>query len=308
MENKTLNLLAFNELSLSDASQIHIADFFYNWIKIKEIFLLKSFPKILFTFSQLENTNKIGVKLRDMIENSGLNEHNKSILYNEINSSPFIIDEQIGVVSYLGKESSGLTFSHYHKIPTISLLSEVDWQSFILKSNHEYLDDIGEILNVDVNIKNIANLEGMKDTWIEEFKPDWLSSIEIFKATLSSFDKVVVSDNVIEYLKLNKVESLWSRFYNIVSSFNSYSHDFWKRENVMWSKLNEKFNLNVRPESDITLSKYGSQRNFNNENGCKEIFSYHFDMSKSLRGYVKEMPLSKSFYIAEITHHLDIAT
>lgn len=308
MEKECIQSISFNELSLQQANQFHVSALFYNWLELKRVLLLKNLPNILFSFSQLENTNVAGIKLRDMIENSALDENEKGILYNEINSSPFLSYEPDGVVSFSGRISSGLTSSHYNDIPTISLLSENEWESFILKSNLECLDGDGSILSTEVQIRNIANLDDLKNSWIDSLKPDWLSSIDIFHETLNNFKRVIISESVINYLSLNKSDALWGRFYNIVFCLDSYACDFWNRDRVMWSKLNEKFNLNIRSESDSTLSKYGAQRRFHNEIKKREIFSYHFDMSKSLRGYLKEVPAEKRFFIAEITIHLDIVT
>lgn len=308
MNDERLKLISFNELSLLKANNSHVADFFYNWVKLKNALLLKSLPNILFSFSELENTNLAGVKLRDMIESAGLDQNQKAVLYNEINSSPFTACELTGIVSFSGNASVGLTTSHYNGIPTISLLSDADWNFFVLESNLECLDSAGNIVNSKVEIKNIANVDDLEGTWLESLKPNWLSSYDIFCKTLNSFDKVLLSERVFAFLKKNNSETLWVKFYNIVYCLHSYACSFWNREKVMWSKLNEKFNLNIRPESEVTLSKYGMQRSFHNELGKSEIFTYHFDMSKSLRGYLKEVPDRKIFFIGEITQHLDIVT
>ena len=76
------------------------------------------------------------------------------------------------------------------------------------------------------------------------------------------------------------------------------------REHVMWNQIKD-LGLNVRPESERTLRKYGNQRRFKNEYNKNEIFSYHFDMPRDSRAYLKEVIEEKKIFIANIVSHLD---
>ncbi len=78
-------------------------------------------------------------------------------------------------------------------------------------------------------------------------------------------------------------------------------------DNVMWNQIKD-LGLNVRPESEKTLRKYGYQRKFKNENDRNEQFSYHFDMPNASRAYLKAITHDKKIFIANIVPHLDNVT
>ncbi|MCI5222562.1 MAG: hypothetical protein D3924_07815 [Candidatus Electrothrix sp. AR4] len=108
-------------------------------------------------------------------------------------------------------------------------------------------------------------------------------------------------------MHLNQSQTIIEKFEISVQKLDKYCSDFWKRENVMWNQMKD-LGLNVRPESEQTMNKYGNQRIFKNENSRNEKFSYHFNMPNAHRAYLKAITDDKKIFIANIVPHLDTVT
>lgn len=70
----------------------------------------------------------------------------------------------------------------------------------------------------------------------------------------------------------------------------------------------EKVNLNISPESDSTLKKFGAQRMFSIPGIGKRLFSLHIKMGDGLRNYFFPDNSNRKVYIGYIGPLLRIAS
>jgi hypothetical protein len=78
----------------------------------------------------------------------------------------------------------------------------------------------------------------------------------------------------------------------------------WNTGNFSYKEINRRFALNISPESEATMSRYGNERIFKLPNGNSEIFELHIKTG-DLRFHFYVNNSDKSVYVGYIGHHLN---
>jgi hypothetical protein len=98
--------------------------------------------------------------------------------------------------------------------------------------------------------------------------------------------------------------SLFNQMVEVLKKFD-YAVSKWKSESGIFSytAINQTYSLNISPESDQTMNKYGDERRFKLPGGKTELFELHIKTG-NLRFHFFPDNITRKVYIGYIGHHL----
>ncbi|MDW1974401.1 hypothetical protein [Vibrio sp. Vb1980] len=299
-------IFPFNEISLDNLNHQNDIEHFYRQIEELICLLnLEKIPNIVFKSDFVSlNINGIG-NIHDIIKKSDLKDDDERALLSIIQNTPYIDEEAIHPyqITYSDIDAHGLTYAYSKDIASISIPG-ADWDRFFINAKKISITDNAELKEEFITIKHLGNLKEIQGSWLEELIPiaSYSNQEEFLEYIETQYLKIIISKDCIDSIKgltLPKVRKL-DRSLEIL---NNYCTSNWKVGKLRYSSISE-LGLHVRPESDSTLQQYSEQRTFKNEDGDKEVFSLHFDISEGERAYIKGVVTDKSIFIPYIGKHL----
>ncbi|EQC1055765.1 hypothetical protein ACY2HK_002481 [Providencia rettgeri] len=300
-------LLPFNEMSLADVKTPEdIVSFFCLIEELVKLLNLKKLPDIVFKSNILSSDITANSNLYDIINNSSLCIENKGILFSIIQNTPFIEEFDLTdiQIKYNDTYAYGLAYAHLKDIPSISIPNH-PWLEFLITAQKEYLTSQAHLEREIVNIKHIGDLNKCnKPSWFTQILPNsyYSNSDEFINFCNKNFLRVQISSdslNSIKQLPLDKLIKM-ERSFQIL---NNYCEEYWKFGNLRSTVICD-LGLHLRPDSEITMNKYGEQRDFKNEINETERFTLHFDVSEGERSYIKGLTQEKKIFVAYVGAHL----
>ncbi|EHU2502374.1 hypothetical protein VXQ12_08855 [Acinetobacter baumannii] len=193
-----------------------------------------------------------------------------------------------------------------------SFFTHEKWENFLIQCKQQSLDENTSEINIsDVNIKNIGKLEKIdEDCWIYEYlQNEDENNLDSLLANLSSYNNLLFSKDVITSIRsYGENTSLINALVRNFEIMQLYCEKFWHFGNLRISHLKDLGLTTIKPESDVTLSKFGSQRLFIDHNGVRstEPYSFHFNLPDFKRCYIKgiEEDGKRKILVAYIGEHL----
>ncbi|MDA0695984.1 MAG: hypothetical protein O2793_06130 [Proteobacteria bacterium] len=308
--------LVFNTLSLRNLDNVdQIVQSLENLFKIRR--KLKNNDEMVFLFhsniqSYTLSCQKSFMEFLSENKNDENSEYLEYLVYHIVNV-PFIdeIINNLNLEVFVENDNfQGFKIVYEdHDFALKSFFTEELWEDFTINCEVEKLNNNAEIERIDSQINNIGNLKNINEqTWIYPFLLNL--SLELFTTEISFLKNIVLSESVIQSIKsYGNNLSLLGSLLDSLQILDGYCSNFWKFGEIRLSLIKELGVTTIKPESNETLKKFGSERKFTDVDGKKSKypFTVHFNLPDDkrcyIKGFVDESGIRKIF-VAYVGKHL----
>ena len=281
----------FNELSLEKVntkqaakdileqfvkSSIRAAEFGFNEIRLYEKTLQNLYQIPLYSNYNIDNW------LNDIDVNSDLRER-----FREITTSfPLITEAEIKEnelyqrsefhknINVRKLQVWGLGAAYIYNTLSISMDTYSEWKKNSVHLLHYYLDDKGNELVRDVEVRHFSNADSFDvhiEWWAQMQKTSLQKSTELWEKRKEYFPYLEFCNEVEKQLKKIGVSKMLYQIYDRLSTLNTYVK-VWEEGSFSYEDVNSSTNLRISPESDNTIRLFGAQRKFSVPGQDKKIF------------------------------------
>ena len=198
-------------------------------------------------------------------------------------------------------------YAHSLNGALFSIPSHSEWDKFEVQMDHRDMDTSGLLSDVPVMVNNLGDLSlNFAGTWLEPLIPN--NTVESPQQLLELIEKncssIILSKISIDYIKrLGGTLGILNKIYDSCTKMQEYCVDVWQFGELRKAHLRD-LGLIIKDESDSTMDKYGSERDFTNQDGNTERFRLHFNIDDGDRAYISGISASKTIYIAYMGRHL----
>lgn len=211
--------------------------------------------------------------------------------------------------SWQGKVSKGLLFGYIQNAMMISIDNYGKWNdSYLTIDVTNYNDTTNELITSKFNLNHAACIGNLAvhEQWIENCKKSNIQTPEaLFELQGDYFPNIYFNDSCVAQIRQMSGNSAHFNFI-LGKLFILQHYCISTTSQILDLNLLSGLGLNnVRSESDSTLQKYSACRMFQNSQGDKELFTFHFDLNPGdWRVYIKWNSLNKNIEFGYIGKHL----
>lgn len=302
--------LVFNELSANEIQSYNDLNSFYNQISdLVSLINLPKLPTITFNDDFANNTYN-GLKIYEHLNSTNLSYDIRIFLLSMIQNAPFSqVDVHDGSlqVTFGDKATQGFQYAFVNNVASISVTPEV-WNCYQYDVNKHELTTAGQLVSTVESVNHLGPISEHTGTWLDTLLPatDFSNWAEFSTRVPSLYSQVEISQEALNSIKGFPIAQL-RKLKEIMDVFEYFCLEKWNDPASFQFRKLKQLNVNVRPESVATMTKYGRQRNFVNEIGEREQYTLHFDIWDDWRGYIKQIP-EKKIFIGNIVTHLSTST